>query len=282
MSKIDSEAKSNHSNNYLVPDKIWDSTVSLAIVHNEAELHQFGTGTLLRVGDYYFVVTAGHVVRQASENNRALLIPTNQRPFIQLQGGYCSDDGQDIGVIQLTPSNADQLHGKSFLQLLDVAFDDDLASGTFGIFGYPGRLAQPGTPNNSQMILQPFQYITYAFDGAVDALGNYDRKLHLLLKADAIAAEDSNGNAFAILDRQGSPLEFPSDLGGISGCSVWMLGSSDKSTSDLGKKYPKVVAVQTAVYPDSRIIKATRWICVSTLLWQAFPELRPVLQLSRI
>jgi len=47
------------------------------------------------------------------------------------------------------------------------------------------------------------------------------------------------------------------------------------------KERPKVVAVQTSVYEKSRAIKATRWIAVSTLIHEAFPELRPSMNLWR-
>jgi hypothetical protein len=281
MPDLISQDKPYHRYNAVIPDRAWNSTVSLAIVHNENELHQFGTGTLLRVGECCFVVTAGHVVKMASENKRALLIPITNSTFIHLPGGYCTDDIQDVGVIRLTKSDIDSLKNKSFLQLLDIGFYDDLVSRVFGVFGYPAKLADPATSKNNQLVLQPFQFVTYAYDGYVDALGHYDEKVHLLLKADKISS-DSSGKPLTLFDRQGKHLKFPKDLGGISGCSVWMVGNRNKLAPKSQLKYPKVVAVETAVYPDTQIIKATKWICVSTLLWEAFPEVRTALQLSRI
>ena len=264
----------------LIPAKVWDSAVSIVVVNNDNELHQHGTGTLLRVGECFFVVTAGHVAKQASEYNKALLL-ANPNSHISLKGAYCSDDKQDIGVIQLTKSDADKIQDKSFLQLLDIDFSTDLSGGTFGIFGYPSKLSEPGTPINNRMLLAPFQYITYAYDGT-DTLENFDDNFHLLLKADKIANSDSDMNPFVIQDRQGNSLEFPKELGGISGCSVWMLDNQKVSTLDSTKKYPKIVGVQTGVYPVPKIIKATRWKWVSTLLWQAFSEIRPAIELLRV
>ena len=48
------------------------------------------------------------------------------------------------------------------------------------------------------------------------------------------------------------------------------------------KERPSIVAVQTSVYPRPQIIKATRWVAVSTLLHETFPELRPALALWNV
>src|SRR3990172_5522157 len=45
-----------------IPAEAWESTVGIIIVVDKI-LHQFGTGTLFRVADRSFLVTAAHVIK---------------------------------------------------------------------------------------------------------------------------------------------------------------------------------------------------------------------------
>jgi hypothetical protein len=62
---------------------------------------------------------------------------------------------------------------------------------------------------------------------------------------------------------------------------VWTIGDSKKPPTDWDADQARLIAVQTGVYPQRKIIKATRWIAVSTLLYEAFPELRGAMNLFR-
>jgi hypothetical protein len=103
----------------------------------------------------------------------------------------------------------------------------------------------------------------------------------LLLSAQE-AGTNKDGKLVNFADRNGVPLKFPGDLSGISGCSIWKIGEYNKPLSEWKRYRPKIVAVQTSVYSNVHIIKATRWIAVSTLLYHAFPDLRQVLSLRHI
>lgn len=253
--------------------------MSLVIADDKKkELHQFGTGTLLNVADVPFLVTAAHVVTLAQENPLCI---ASGGSFTQLHGAwYISSDRTpfDIAVLRLSQEVASDLKDVSYIQLQDVEFSSDLSKGVFCLLGYPNRLSIPSIPSQ-MMSIGLFQYITYAYEeNDADTLGGYQEKYHLLLHAE-YGGTESGGPSVSFSDRNGVPLQFPKDLGGISGCSVWMLGRHDMFISEWGQNRPKVVAVQTGVYSDRKVIKATRWIAVSTLIYEAYPDLRPALKL---
>ena len=78
-------------------------------------------------------------------------------------------------------------------------------------------------------------------------------------------------------------MQFPKHLGGISGCGVWRIGDLTIDISDWRiEGFARLVAVQTGFYHSAHVIKATRWIAVSTLIHDAYPDLRPAMHLSRI
>ena len=93
------------------PSYAWDSTVGIVIAHNDA-VHQFGTGTLFAVADHFFVVTAGHVIKQASKHKKTLAITSAGSHFVPVVndwqvtsgGQYGSiDDPLDVAIYRLQP-----------------------------------------------------------------------------------------------------------------------------------------------------------------------------------
>ena len=270
--------------NTLIPPKAWGSSVSIVIAHeHEKELHQFGTGTLLKVSDDTFLVTAAHVVTQAYEHDKAICVATGNS-FTQIYGNwYCSSESDpfDVALLRLPADVISKLREVSYIRLQDIEFRADLSKGIFCLFGYPNRLSTPSIPNKVTMSLKPFQYMTYLYEGETNTLGGYQEKYHLLLDGQE-EGRDIDGHAARFCDSNGNPLRFPKDLSGISGCSVWKIGNRDRHLSEWGRYRPKIVAVQTGVYSDAKVIKATRWVAISTLLHEAYPELRPALNLWHV
>lgn len=79
------------------------------------ELHQFGTGTLLKVADVSLLVTAAHVVTLAKDHGIPLLISSGGS-FTQLDGNWCysSDDTPfDVAILRLPEDVASQLSYKN-------------------------------------------------------------------------------------------------------------------------------------------------------------------------
>lgn len=272
-----------------IPPKAKESTVAIVLIHG-AVLHQFGTGTLFRIADHSFLVTAAHVVEEARKYE-GLCIPTADGSFVQIHGKWiCSSKGQygtatdlfDIAVLRLSSSTVVRLDDESFLRLDGIGFNEDLSSGIFCLFGYPALWSQPSTDENIRLKAKLLQYTTYAFEGSTETLPEYQARFHLLLNAGLVGSTDIEGSPVLFCDRSDTTAEFPRGLSGISGCSVWLIGNKNKPLHDWSCEEAKIVAVQTGVYHDRQIIQATRWIAVSTLLYQAFPELRPAMVLWRV
>ena len=282
----------NKQINDFIPAEAWKSTVGIIIVLDEDKtLHQFGTGTLLRVAEESFIITAAHVMKEAVKFDKGLCITASNESFVQIYGNWVySSEGQygttedpfDIAILRLDSNIVGRLKDSLFLRLHDVNFNEDLSKGIFCLLGYPSVLSQSSTNEETDLILKPFQYVTYSYEGPTDMLSEYQSRLHLLLGASPQESTDINGRPFIFLNREGKHLQFPRDLGGISGCSVWMVGASNIPMDEWDKERPSIVAVETSVYPRPQIIKATRWIAVSTLLYEAFPKLRPALSLWHV
>lgn len=269
----------NEQLNSFIPSKAWESTVSIVIVYGE-ELHQFGTGTLLKVADDVFLVTAAHVIRQAYQQNASLCVATGNT-FTQVYGDWylpSEYDPFDVALIRLSRNITNKLKDVSYIRLQDIEFNEDLSTGIFCLFGYPGLLSKPSTLKDKVMSLKPFQYMTYAYGGKTSGLSGYQERYHLLLNVGE-EKKDIEGKSVRLYDRNGNLLQLPSGLGGISGCSVWKIGDSNKPLSEWDQYRPRIVGVQTGVYSESQVIKATRWVAVSTLLYEAFPELQSAMRL---
>ena len=79
-----------------VPEFAWHSIVPL-LDRRGSRLVQFGTGTLFTVGQESFIVTAAHVVRQASGS---LFASAPDGTFVQLAGKWICSVGNQHGSAQ--------------------------------------------------------------------------------------------------------------------------------------------------------------------------------------
>jgi hypothetical protein len=79
--------------------------------------------------------------------------------------------------------------------------------------------------------------------------------------------------------KDGTAAAFPRDLRGVSGGPVWTIGDLDIPMQNWPRIAPSLVGVQTGVYQPSQVIRVTRWVAVTTLIYATFPELRSALEL---
>ncbi len=268
----------------LISPKTSGTSISIvAFDSDEKVLRQFGTGTLLKIADDLFLITAAHVAIRAKELRKSLCIGVGSA-FIQLHGDWCLSSENtpfDIAALRLPEDIANKLEDAAHVCLQDVDFATDLSKGVFCLLGYPYPLSIPSTLNHTTLNVTPFQFLTYAYEGETENLAKYQQKYHLLLSAQG-GGTDNDGKPINFADRNGVSLKFPKDLGGISGCSIWKIGEYNKPLHEWKRYRPKIVAVQTSVYSEAQIIKGTRWIAVSILLYQAFPDLQQVLRLWHV
>lgn len=265
--------------NDIVPSCIEDSTVQIGIERGLRRLEAHGTGTLINVGEYFFLVTAAHVLSTAYNGNHGLIAIA--RDYVQIlgPGAVATKKAFDVGLIHLADLSVEQLREtKKFLNLHDVSIKTNLENAIFCLYGYPAATSKPvdlKAPDG------PFestatQLITHEYDGTTDGLPNYNPDIHLLLRAQNVA--DSEGNQ-SMNARTSHKVPFLQGLPGISGCSVWKIAEKGNRKGAWGEVEPRLIAVETAVYRATSTIKSTRWTCVVGLIQGMFPDLKPVIAL---
>ncbi len=264
-----------------VPSSVWDSTVAIVVAH-EGRVCLFGTGTLFSVADQSFVLTAGHVAKGA-EAFGTLAISSGSGPFVAIDGAWhCSAGNQstglsdpfDIAVHKLSSRSLGKLGPKRFLRLGDVEFAQQDHTAIYALFGYPAHWSRASDPGERTVSLKQFEYITYPFEQAPGGLPNYDARYHLLLQAQLGKSTLEDGSPVDFKSTRGDAIRFPGDLGGISGCSVWWIGDVREPVDRWRIDRSRNVGLVLSVYQQSQAIKVVRWVAVTTLLYEAFPDLR--------
>jgi len=271
-----------------VPTAIRDSTIAIVGANAPAVRH-LGSGTLVRVADEKFVVTAGHVIRTGSEWKATLGVSVGASGnFIAmpeswiLSSGVTNRSGKDtydIAVCRLNEEQVAKLGGQTFLRLSDISFSEDVSHGYFLVSGFPQIWSTACDQQADTMKLRLLHLSTSAYDGDTAGLDSYNRRYHILLNAKHDDFVDESGENIRFRMRSGASARLPNDIQGMSGCSVWQIGDVRIPADHWHADQVKLIAVETSVYPNRSIIKATRWVAVTTLLYTAFPELRPVIDL---
>ena len=165
------------------------------------------------------------------------------------------------------------------MRVADACFASDLSTGYFVVTGYPGIWSTVLDGSEDTMKSKLLQYGTYALAGATAALDGYDPGRHFLLTASPSEILDPLGAPATFRTRQGFPAQMPADLRGISGCSVWLIGNLTKPVESWGREPGRIVGIETGVFAERGAIKATRWNAVTTLLYNAFPPIRPAIEM---
>lgn len=280
------QARTNARIGSHIPRWVWDSVVSIVIVNNKI-LYQFATGILFQVADQRFVVTAAHSIRVAFSHDKTIGISCGIDSFMATSGDWiCSEPFQygsiedpfDIAVYPIPDQLVSRFDMQRFIQLSQVNFDV-LPSGIYTLFGYPGIWAVPSKSADEKLRITPFEYTAIGYGGDVSSIQGYQPKLHFLLDANSKEISLSDGSVAELRKGDGSPAVFPRDLKGISGCPVWLVGDQHTPTIVWPSLPIGLAGVQTGVYQESGILRVTRWIAVTTLIHEAFPELRHALTL---
>jgi len=269
-----------------VPSLAAESLVAI-VAGKMPVVRQIGSGTLLAVADKTFVVTAGHVIRAAQSIGATVglsgsasgrfVAAAGQWLLSGASGDHVGGDYHDVALYPLSPSQAEQLGLTRPIRIADVSFAHDLASTYFVVLGFPGMWSTTSNDDAEIVELKLLQYGTGAYAGSKSALDGYSEASHILLDAQHHELFDQNGDVVSFRTRQGLPADIPGDLGGISGGSVWAIADMRATVQTWSKANPRLVGVETGVYRNSRAIKVTRWSAIASLLYEAFPDLRPVL-----
>ncbi|MEO8009970.1 MAG: hypothetical protein ABI728_15810, partial [Betaproteobacteria bacterium] len=268
-----------------IPDLATRSSVALVQPKGEL-LQQIGSGTLLVVAENRFLVTAAHVTRSAVADGRALGVSGSiDERFVATTGrwvvsGEAADDDQyDIAIYEFNADQASRFPTDSFVRISDAIFEEDLSSKFFLVTGFPGMWSTTTSTDAEPMKSRLLQYGTFALQGTTTGLVNFDPALHLLLEATPEHTIDGEGQPVSFRTRTGYAAQIPGDLGGVSGSSVWAIGDLRIPPADWSVAYSRLVGVETSVYRGRGAIKATRWKAITTLLYEAFPVVRPTIEM---
>jgi hypothetical protein len=261
----------------LIPYELaWGSSVAILINRGE-NTHVHGTGTLFRIADESFLITATHVIEQANKQN--LRIAASNNRIIPLIGmAILGEPRFDVAAIQLSPLVVEQLEGKLFLRLHDVCFEQDLSNAMFWVCGFPEILSNH---ENEILKLTRFHHMADAYDGDTSALANYEERYHLLVAASLDEIRGVDGKPMEYRYKDGTPAAFPRELGGISGGSVWSISDKTIPIKTNNSQRARIVGVETGVFHRKECIKATRWKAVVNMLGDAMPELLPAIKMWR-
>lgn len=269
-----------------IPDLATRSTVALVQANGQL-LRQMGSGTLLAIAEHRFVVTAAHVVQSAMKDGRTLGVSGSvDGKFIATTGTWIAskgDNGQtdpfDIAIYELSTEQAGRFPVDSFVRIGDASFDIELSEKFFLVTGFPGMWSTTTATDAEPMKSRMLQYGTFALQGSTAGLSGFDPQYHFLLEAKPDHTVDETGHSVTFRTRTGFPAQMPADLGGVSGSSIWAIGDIRIPFTEWSSKQSRLVGVQTSVYATRGAIRATRWNAVTTLVYQAYPAIRPTIQM---
>lgn len=247
------------------------SIIPIWAAQNEKPV-QCGTGTLLRVADKRFLITAEHVTQITTRHKLQLYIADGVQGAsnVALEGRLDRTTQFDVSVWELGDDIAQQLPNRTFLTT--ASFDrtnNRPTEGWYFVHGYPNELSSVDE-TASRAIAKTHTYGTIPYDGPTDNLENFNDEAHLLL------AYTRDG----LVTDTGETAIGPNELGGISGSSIWHAYCPGIPASNWTVDDAKIVAVQTGIYKSRNAIKSTRWWVVDRILRDRHPDLVDALNIS--
>jgi len=258
-------------------DLAWGASVAFLAERGDT-YHVHGSGTLFRIADESFIITAAHVILQKGTNN-LLFLPAGTNEPLPCSGEalVSEQDHIDVATFQIPPQIAERLDASRYLRFDSVCLSRHTEGAPFAVLGFPQIMC---TQKNGKLNITRFFQFTPMYDGPV---ANHDRDTHLLLHADLDEARTQEGKAVDFCYEGGVSAPFPRELRGISGGSVWRIFKhpSELHTSTTARANPKLVGVENAVCHDRRYIKATWWTAVVNMFWVLRPDLRDALSMYR-
>ena len=249
---------------------MYRSTVVVGAIGSD-QFYPLGTGTFFRTTSGVVCVTAAHVISKVGLCGGVLGIIDCEGHVLPIYkavapGGEgivrLAPDPADVAVIRLPEPLPETLHADSILHWPEGHAEEDASDVSFCFLGF--SINALGGPWQCASIPQsiPFHFVAGAYEGPTKGLANYNPHLHLLFVPGRLCnrAEKQDVWASSFL------LDFPYGMGGMSGCTVWKLNGTRDRMSQPAEDSQKIVALQTGLYPSTRIVKATKWTVVSSLL----------------
>jgi hypothetical protein len=226
-----------------------------------------GTGTLFRVADVSFLVTASHVLAKAKKLGGDLYIfdHPGHGGGIQLHGETDLYPELDVTVWRLPEDVVAAMPNRKFLTVHHADRDNRRPrKGIYLIHGYPECWYSADT-EQKELTFRSFTAVCGEYSGDTKDLHKaspYDPDFHILLGT-------PRDGAFPVT---GPDAATPDHFHGMSGCSIWQVIYEGLYPRLWTPDDAAVVAVQTGVY-NGTITKGTRWWVVDEIIRRDYPEL---------
>jgi hypothetical protein len=237
-----------------------------------AGLEQFGSGTLIRIVNTHFLLTAAHV----TDETQPLMLPA-KKGFTELCGSFAGsrlpesgsrkDDRYDIAYVRVESDTVSKLHDDFlFLNEGDCdAFDEAAPKDVYTIVGWPTRRA------NKKVNALESEILYISGEGITDQRYEHlkcDRLHHLLVQH-----RRSRSVHYSTMLRAQLPLPE-----GMSGGGVFAWSKELPKLSALAQ--PKLVAIVTEYNQSHSVFVATRLACYLAAIKKNEPSL-PIFSIPR-
>ncbi|HJT77631.1 MAG TPA: hypothetical protein VJ739_10565 [Gemmataceae bacterium] len=264
----------------MVPFDLASASSVAVLIERGSQLGIQGSGTLFRIAEESFVITAAHVIKDSNRRNLRLA------PGLCYSGEVIPLDGEailderdefDIAAVHLKGRVAERIDPKRFLRLNNISFAEDLAKGLYAVFGYPEMMF---SHDKDELKIVLFYHGGPVYAGETSVIPNFDASASLLLDADIDETRGADGKPIDFCYPQGPSAPFPTELKGISGGSVWRI-MQDPNDIRENPEGARIVAIEVAICQPKRCIRATRWKAVKHMLQSEMPRLRPAIDIWR-
>lgn len=254
-----------------LPENFSLAIVPIARGHSMESLTAFATGTLLRVAEESFLVTAAHVISDAEKLNSPLAFGVwGENKFLKLIGAplvtpLVRGHWYDLCIWKLPAEIAERVPTENFLRFSTCSGDArnfENRKSVFRVYGFPCE----GVSKDASMHFSPFTLTTHPFRDYPGNLENYDPDIHMLfdVRPEGVQTLGDHGAVFPTTRAQ---------FEGISGCPVWEIPLEIDAQKTM--RAARIVGVETCVFSTKGVMRATHWNAVLRFLAKAFPEVRP-------
>ena len=234
-----------------------------------------GTGTLLRIADRVFLVTAAHVANAVDQSlGDALVIGLPNDGHLHIIGGeilVTRTDYEDIAVVALDAASIAKVRNLPTLSLGQTWLSDDAPEAIYLLSGYPQEWHRQDRAAG-KLVVGPYGLAVGLYRGDSGSFKGYEPRDHLLFTYGLNSLRDDP-----------NWVRSPASIEGLSGSPVWRLANLPDGAQNWTPEAMKVVAIQTGTYrvKERMIVKTTRWPVLIAMLRSAFPDLIKPIDLHR-
>jgi hypothetical protein len=269
------------------PDYTGFLSTTLPLFANKGDhLALFGSGVLFQLADHHFLITAAHVMDEALKAERHGysffvdgrpghgLLPLNKFLVLRsLEGPLGRDDDPfDLAVARLPKELAEALvPHRRFLHMPEIdAFDPQHRESGYAIYGYPSA-GLTMDPDIEKRGYEPMLYVTTLCQRDVGALHPpHDPRWGYLLNFSQQYCVRLDGGSGG-----------PKNPKGISGCGIWRIIADAAATDRWKPDDVRLVGIEHGWKPEKHYVRGTRIGYAIAMILKKYPELRPVVEISR-